>query len=515
MAAKNFFGRAARLARAPREFFADRTRQPAHVDPHRFGWQLKPMPGYTVSPVMTRALLVIALLAALALAAWRAPARVVAALEATFCVASAERRITLTARGQIEAAEEQSVAVQNINGQIEDIVDEGSLVKKDQVVCRISTFQYDDQERKARLDVMRKEADRKKTERDQAATAAEERRKIAAQEAELVYNRRVLAFLEAGADPRVVDSLSLKIEKALRENESLARRKAAQEAIKNRGFLSELDYEQIATELEKARLERGKQENLLADKRAGPRPEERERSRVAVEKFALDVDLAQKTLASQDALRALALAKKDAEIKDRQAVVEDKARLKRYATVRAPRAGTVVYGARAMQGEPIGLGAGVYRGVVLMKIVQLGAMKATVSLPERWMDRVQVGQAVRVTAARRPKPYTGRVTKVSRLAVAADEDPKGVRAFTIEVKLDGAAAELKPNMSCEAEIEVARHARAAKLPVDLVRERKGATARFTSRTAIGRHETVEAKVVDEDLDFVYVTGLADGLELVF
>jgi HlyD family secretion protein len=461
-----------------------------------------------------RALFVLAVLGALA-AAWRVPKRAASVEEATFSVKVADQVLTLTARGQIEAAEEQAVTVQNIHGQIEEIVEEGSLVKKGQVVCRISTFQYDEQERKARLDVMRKEAEKKKTERENASTAAEEKKKIAEKLAELEHNKRVLAYLEGGPDPRVVEALALRIQKAEMENASLARRKAAQEALKTRGFLSELDYESIATDLEKAKLERGKQENLLADRREGPREQERERSRLAVDKFALDVELAKKTLASQDALRTLALAKKDAEIKDRQAAVDEKRRMKTYAVIRAPRDGTVVYGQGAMQGEPIGLGAGVYRGLTLMEIVQIGAMKAVVTLPERWMDRVQVGQAVELTAAHRLKVYTGTVQKVSRLAVAADDDPKGVRLFTVEVKLDAAAAELKPSMSCEARIRVTQHRAAAKVPVDLARERGAGTARFTVRMRSGRHETVEAKVLDEDFDHLYVTGLAAGAELVY
>lgn len=463
---------------------------------------------------MIRALVVLAALGALT-AFFRAPKGALAPGSATFTVKVAAQVLTLTARGQVEAAEEQAVTVQNIHGQIEELVDEGSTVKKGQVVCRIATFQYDEQERKARLDVMRKEAEKQKTERDNASTAADERKKVAEKQAELEHNRRVLAYLEGGPDPRVVEALALKIRKAEMENTSLARRKAAQEALKTRGFLSELDYESIATDLTKAKLERARQENLLADRREGPRAQERERSRLAVDKFALDVELAQKTLASQDTLRALALAKKDAEIKDRQAAVEEKQRVKQYAVVRAPRDGTVVYGQNAMQGEPIGLGAGVYRGMMLMEIVQLGAMKAVVTLPERWMDRVQAGQSVELTAAHRPRVYPGKVQKVSRLAVAADDDPKGVRYFTVEVKLDRAAAELKPNMSCEARIRVAEHREAAKVPVDLARERGPGTARFTLRTRSGRQETVEAKVLDEDFDHLYVTGLASGAELVY
>jgi hypothetical protein len=147
----------------------------------------------------------------------------------------------------------------------------------------------------------------------------------------------------------------------------------------------------------------------------------------------------------------------------------------------------------------------------LMKIVQRGTMHARVTLPERWLDRVQVGQPVTLTAAHRPEPLTGRVITVSKLAIAGDDDPKGPRSFTVVVKLDRDPPELKPNMSCRAQVEVAHHRAVQKLPVDLVRTRSGSGVTFRAKD--GRE--LAAKLVDEDLDHVYVSGLPDGAELMY
>lgn len=451
-----------------------------------------------------------------ALAGWmvrRAPV-ITLPPEASFRVAQGPAVLTVAAHGELVSSVESPITLSGVSGQIEQIVEEGSRVKKGELVARLSTFQWEEQERSARQDVFKKQAEMKRTSRENSASAAEDRRKIDEKAEELTYNRRVLAFLEGGPDPRSVDALSLKIEKAKLEDRNLARRLAVQQALKDRGYLSEMDYESIRTDLEKSRLERAKQENLLADKREGPRAEERRRSRLQVDRFDLDHDLARRSADSQETLRRLALSKKETEIRDRQAAVDEKARLRERALVKAPISGTVIYGEHAMRGGPIGVGATAYSGMTLMKIVKRGTMHATLSVPERWLDRIQVGQPVSVRAAHRSARYRGSVLSVARLATGVDDDPKSPRLFTVVVKLDSDDRALKPNMSCLADIEIASHQGVARLPVDLVRKRDKTVVSFAARRGPARVD-LTATLVDEDRDFVYVRGLEPGEVLLY
>lgn len=462
---------------------------------------------------LVRLAVALALVGALLAAARRAPGPAALPPEATFRLAIGEARLTIAASGELSSSVEQSITLANISGQIEEIVEEGSRVNKGDVVARLSTFQWEEQERAARQDAYRKAAEMKRTQRENAALAADEERHIASSGEELDYNRRVLAYLESGPDPRTVQAMSLRIEKARLDDAALSRRLSVQEALKERGFLSELDYESIKTERARAQLERAKQENLLADKREGPRAEDRDRSRLMVDRFGVDLDLARRAATSAEALRALALSKKEAELKDRQAAVEEKRKLKDRAVIRAPIAGTVIYG-QAARGAPMGVGATVWSGVQLAKIVERGTMLATLDVPERWLDRVQVGQPVRVRAAHRPAEYAGKVQSVAKLATSKDDDPKSPRTFTVVVRLDVDAPALKPNMTCEADIQIGAHDGVARLPVDLVRGRKDGAVQLVARRG-DEHVDVTARLVDEDLDFVYVTGLRAGEVLVY
>lgn len=434
--------------------------------------------------------------------------------EATFTVSIGPAVLTVQARGNLTSSSQQAINVAGMSGQIEEIVEEGSHVKKGQVVGRISTFQWEEQERTARQDVYKKQAEMKRTQRENQQSAAEDARKTAEKKEELTFNRRVLAFLEQGPDPRTVESLSLKIEKEKLEGATLARRIAVQEQLKEKGFASELDFETLKSEQAKSRLERAKQENLLADKREGPRPEERERSRRQVDRYVIDHELAASSQASQEVLRKLSLSKKDAELKDRQAAVDQKARLRERAVFKAPISGTVIYGDRAARGEAIGIGAGVYNGLTLMKIVKRGTMHAELDVPERWLDRVREGQRTVVYAAHRTQGHAAKVLSVAKLASATDGDTSGARAFRVVVRLDVDDDQLKPDMSCVADIEIARHDKLARLPVDLVRARNHQTITLAARRGREKVE-LTAQVVDEDRDFVYVTGLSAGEVLLY
>ena len=463
---------------------------------------------------MVRWLAALIVIASLAAFATRKGKDTAPLAEATFAVKIAPAVLTVSASGELSSSVEQSITLAGINGQIEDIVEEGTRVAKGDVVARLSTFQWEEQERNARADVYRKQAEMKRATRENATTSADEHRKIDDKHEDLELNQRVAEYLDDGPDERTVESLGLKITKAQVEEAALARRLAVQEALKDKGFLSELDYESIKTDLEKARLDRGKQENLLADKKAGPRDEERKKSHLLVDKFDLDLDLARRSADSAESLRKLALAKKEAELADRVSAVEEKSKLRARAVIRAPIAGTVIYGPQAMRGTPIGVGALAYSGMLLVKIVQRGTMLATLDVPERWLDRVVVGAHVRLKAGHRPAEYDGVVSTVSRLATAKDDDAKSLRTFVATVRLNVDDPAIKPAMTCEAQVEIGRHDGVARLPVDLVRKRAGNQLTLLARRG-NAHEEVAATLVDEDRDFVYVTGLAAGELLVY
>ncbi|MBI4863293.1 MAG: HlyD family efflux transporter periplasmic adaptor subunit [Candidatus Riflebacteria bacterium] len=445
----------------------------------------------------------------------------------------ADQVVSLEASGALEPETEKVVTVprEAAGGEIEEIVEEGTIVEKGAVLARLSTDRLEKAERGARNDLKGKEAELGKTRRDGIVAGAEDQQKVADRTSDLTKNRKELAYLEGGPDSRTVNALSLKIEKARLDEKYLTGRLAAQQELKNRGFLSELDYESIKTDLTKARLDLTKQENLLALQREGPLPQERERSRTLVTRFSHDLDLARKQATSQVKLRALAAAKKEAEIADRAASLDEARRKKRRATLTAPIAGIVVY-AGSMFGTRIEVGADVWPGMQLVRVIQPGALRAQVQINERWIDRVKVGQPARVFPLGRSAACPARVHSISRIADPRDQkDPSSPRDFTVVLLLErvgpsgtvrggaggparGNGPELRPALLCTATIEVARPRAVARLPVDLVRSRDKNQVELAALRA-GKAVRFKATVVEEAPDHVYVTGVPDGTDLLF
>jgi len=390
--------------------------------------------------------------------------------------------------------------------QIEELIEEGTPVKKGQVLVRLSTFLMENAGRKAQVQLRNKEAELHRMARESALSSAEETAKVENQQAELTCNQDILAYQEGGPDPRIVQTLGLKISKARLDEEYLQRKLLAQQALNKRGYLSDLEYDSIRTDQVKARLDRSQQENSLVLQKQGPRAEERKRSRTLVRKDSLNLSLSKKVARSQSLIRNLANAKKQAEISDRQVVVDEAAWKRSKAILKAPMDGVVVYSAPKVM-EPLQVGSVTFGGRELLKVVRNGIMRARVQVNERFIDRVKVGQSASVLLYGHARPYPAKVELISRLATQRDpKDSQSPRDFCVLLALDRVYPVLRPNMSCRARIEVARLAQVARVPADAVFERKKTSVQLAVLTdgAVVRRTV---SLIDEDFDFVFVRGV--------
>ncbi|MBI4864628.1 MAG: HlyD family efflux transporter periplasmic adaptor subunit [Candidatus Riflebacteria bacterium] len=397
--------------------------------------------------------------------------------------------------------------------QVEQIVAEGTRVKKGDFLCRVTTFRIEEEERNAREELSKKEAEFKRMLEEGTVAAADDLKKSLTASEELAYNRCVATFLESGPDPRLVRTLKLKIQRARLAEVNLTSRTAAQQALVQRGYVSEQDYESLKTELRKAELDRLKQENLLVLRSEGPSADERRRGWTLCKKSDKELSLARRSELSQARLRDLATDKKKMEIQDKQAALEEKAKQRKRAVLTAPLDGIVLYPDRFWS-RSTSPGSPVWGGMSLLRIAQPEKLRTKVKINERWIDRVLVGQKALVRAAHRPESFPAVVSSISRLATKRDDEAKSPRDFTVELKLSSGTGRLWPNMSCRAVIEIARHPGVVRAPVDLVRRRKGSDVELQSLQG-GLAVPIKARLVDEDRDFVYLTGLRGGERLLY
>ena len=142
----------------------------------------------------------------------------------------------------------------------------------------------------------------------------------------------------------------------------------------------------------------------------------------------------------------------------------------------APRDGLVVYatsvqtGGRRFSQEPLQEGQSVRERQELIYLPSVESMMAEVQIHESSLEKVQIGQPVRVTADALPgKMFTGKVAFIAPLPDAASAwmNPD-LKVYPTKIFLDGVNPDLRTGMSCRAEIIVEQHPDALYVPVQAV-----------------------------------------------
>jgi HlyD family secretion protein len=142
----------------------------------------------------------------------------------------------------------------------------------------------------------------------------------------------------------------------------------------------------------------------------------------------------------------------------------------------APRAGLVVYatstrtGGRGGMTQPLEEGQTVRERQELIYLPSTEAMMAELMIHESSLEKVQVGQPVKITVdAMSGKVFTGQVTSIAPLPDAQNMFMNPDRkVYATKVYLDGSNSELRTGMSCRAEIMIQKLEDATYVPVQAV-----------------------------------------------
>ena len=192
------------------------------------------------------------------------------------------------------------------------------------------------------------------------------------------------------------------------------------------------------------------------------------------------------------------------------------------ATIRAQRPGLVVYGAsdqnsmryRSNSQEAIQEGATVRERQSILTIPDMREMAVKVNIHESAVQRVAVGQTVKVSVDAFPdEELTGVVTKVAVVADSANSfmNPD-LKVYPTTIKIDGTHEWLRPGMSAEIEILVRSLEDVVYIPIQAVTYFDEKRVVYVSNR--GRPERREIEVGTFSDSFIEVTsGLAEGEEV--
>lgn len=325
-------------------------------------------------------------------------------------------------------------------------------------------------------------------------------------------------------------------------------------------LLIQLDTTDMQRQRAQAEADRDKAKAELRKLIAGARPEELEQARAALTKAQATLERArrdyQRSLeavktqtitqadadqahgAYQEAQASLADAKAHLDLtragSREEDVAEARAELRRaeatlrnaddqiaYASIRAPMSGTVIK--RGIEvGEMVSPGvSATAQGTSMLTVADLDHLIIKSNLNQIDVGKVRLDQAVDVRVDSAPgKPFGGRIHKVA--PAAADKDANNIQTFPVETMLDVAASAgagvhdmLKPGMSADVDVHVAKKAGALYLPVEAVVRGKADEGTVTLPAPKGgKPETRKVTIgLANDHQVEILSGLTEGQEV--
>ncbi len=179
--------------------------------------------------------------------------------------------------------------------------------------------------------------------------------------------------------------------------------------------------------------------------------------------------------------------------------------------IKAPVDGMVVYvqSSRGFNDAPLSEGVEVREQQELIRLPTTTQMLADVKIHESVVDKIRVGQIALITTEALPgKTFTGSVRKISLLPDSQNTwlNPD-LKVYNTEIEIQGDITDLRPGMSCRAEVVVAELADALYVPMQAVLR----IGDQPSVYVLGPSGAFEKRAVQVGLDNNRMVQIASGL----
>ncbi len=438
--------------------------------------------------------------------------------EAVFVVRRGALRISVTELGTLKSRD-RVVVKSEVEGRttILWIIAEATDVKKDDLLVELDASRLEDQKTKQEITVLNAETSFIRARENLAVTKSQTesdiaKAKLARRFAELDHQKYI-----GGEYPQKIQERKAEITIARREFIRAQEKLYWSQELEKEGYITKTELEADELGLERRRLD-----EELAD---GKLVVLQEYTHVRdLEQLKSDVEQAQKALervmlrTSADIVQADAeLKAKESEFKRQETILEKTDDQIAKCRIVAPVAGMVVYsttGRGSWRGnvEPLEEGQEVRERQELIYLPTTASMMAEVKIHESSLRKVHPGMAVVITSDALPgKVLPGKVGKIALLpdATMAWLNPD-LKVFSTEIYLDGDASEVRPGMSCQAEIVVEEYADTVYVPVQSVLRVGGKpTVYVVGATGVQQPREVELGL-DNNRMVRIVSGLQEG-----
>ena len=165
------------------------------------------------------------------------------------------------------------------------------------------------------------------------------------------------------------------------------------------------------------------------------------------------------------------------------------------------------------EGEMVVIGIQNQPGTILMTVSDLSAINAEVKVAEADVLRLKLANPATVTLEAVPGlRYQGEVVEIGASALPQTGTQASAREFKVKVRLKGALDQLRPGLTCDAEVLVAERKNVLTVPLQAVIQRGGVSGVFAVRDGTVKFTPVTTGIIG-GLS-IEVDGMAEGTSIV-
>lgn len=292
-----------------------------------------------------------------------------------------------------------------------------------------------------------------------------------------------------------------------RLRQTVAERDSAQKELEKRITDLALRRRDLELRLAEAKARLRKAEFLLDVPADVVARNELESSRIDRRLAGLEIDYLERNLEHMDVREKLEVGTLRSRRDVAASKVEQMQRDVEALTLRAPRAGTVIYQAN-WQGEKLKVGETVWRGRNLGEIPDLSEMEAEAEVAEGDAGRLEVGQPVSFRLDAYPdREYRGRIRSIRR-TVQRKSNANPTKVVKVVLSIDESdPVRMRPGMRLRGRVETERHEDVLAVPEDAVFT--GPDGAWVTRRGLLGEERVYPRLGERDDRYFRVV---DGLE---
>jgi HlyD family secretion protein len=444
---------------------------------------------------------------------WASPA---AAEDAQiFTVVRRSFPIVLRQKGELEAAN--SIEIRSeVEGRatIIYLIDEGTQVKKGDLLVELASDEIDEKIREAEIRVATAEAAFEAATKSLEILKDENASKIRKAELELRLAELALEKFKEGEAVEQRQDATLALKKAESDDEQATATLKDSEKLYERGFLTKIERDgdrlkKLAAEIDHQKAQLAQQ---VLEKYTIPMSLQEKESDVTEARK--ELERTRKSAAAEESKSTADVAARKSEL----AIVQDK--LNRYkdqknkSRITAPADGLAVYartGSWYHSETRIEKGVQVFERQSLIELPDTRTMKVVIRVHEAQTQSVKVGLPATVEVEGFPgKQFSGKVTKIAALADSQNRwlNPN-LKEYETEITLDGEYNQLKPGTTARADILVAQLNDVLAVPVQAVFAKGSSYFVFTDRGI--RTEPVRVTIGQSSNEYVEIkNGLSEG-----